>query len=180
MSPNLIAAMLGALATTLGAAVVLIGRKLANIRIEAFHADIDHGDNLEADCRINDVAKELKRQESVSTWYWRAHALLTFSQYVVGGVLATSFVQSSLSNDTVGLLGIIVLTSKLIHQQYRPDSSYERARHRATLLRQLIRDAEDHLYGRKENVREKPAIYSIRRMISERLAKIEDINLMEK
>lgn len=95
--------------------------------------------------RIADARDALRKQESsskVSTWIAN---LLTFAQVVIGGVLASSFVQQSLTPKAVGLFGVLVLIASLVKQQYRPEVGAEDARQKGSRLRALIRTAEDQL-----------------------------------
>jgi hypothetical protein len=70
---------------------------------------------------------------------------LTFAQVVVGGVLATSFVQQSLSSRTVGIFGVLVLLASLVKQQYHPEIDAGEASQKASKLEALIRFSEDEL-----------------------------------
>jgi hypothetical protein len=70
---------------------------------------------------------------------------LTFAQVVIGGVLASSFVQESLPQKTVGVFGVLVLIASLVKQQYHPEVDAEQARQRASRLEALIRLSEDEL-----------------------------------
>lgn len=71
--------------------------------------------------------------------------LLTVGQYIIGGVLASSFVQESLSPKSVGLLGILVLIASLVKQQFHPELNAENARKKTSQLQALIRTSEDQL-----------------------------------
>jgi hypothetical protein len=70
---------------------------------------------------------------------------LTVAQYVIGGVLASSFVQESLSPKWVGLLGVLVLIASLVKQQFHPELNAEDARKKVSRLKALIRTSEDQL-----------------------------------
>jgi hypothetical protein len=75
---------------------------------------------------------------------WSGH-LLTFGQYVIGGVLASSFVQQALTPAAVGFLGVLVLLASLIKQQFHPDVRASQAAQTVSKLRALIRYAEDRV-----------------------------------
>jgi hypothetical protein len=70
---------------------------------------------------------------------------LTFAQVVIGGVLASSFVQESLSQKTVGVFGVLVLIASLVKQQYRPEVDAQQAREKVSKLEALIRFSEDEI-----------------------------------
>lgn len=145
----------------------------------AFDRDFKPTANLEKDSRLIEARELLRRQESNATWNSRAAASLVFGQYVVGGVLATSFIQESLSSKAVGLLGVLVLISSLIHQNYRPDVQSRGARERALRLRKLIRHAEDALYSIQAGVKEPSTIHNVRQTVSIGITEIETMELGE-
>jgi hypothetical protein len=95
--------------------------------------------------RLQEAKDERSTQRGTAKMYaWSAH-LLTFGQYIIGGVLASSFVQQTLSANIIGLFGVLVLLSSLIKQQYRPDVRANAASFRAAQLQTLIRDTEDRI-----------------------------------
>ncbi len=129
--------------------------------------------------RLEEARHVLRRQETSARWNkWSMHSLV-FGQYVVGGVLATSFIQAALSKETVGVLGVLVLVSSLIHQRFRPDLQYRNASERAALLRALIRKAEDEIYAILSSQPEAKTAYSVRQMVSDGLSKIEALELAD-
>jgi hypothetical protein len=71
--------------------------------------------------------------------------LLVAGQYVVGGTLATSFLQESLSSTTVGVLGLVVLVATIVHQRYRPDLRARVAKSKLALLRATVRKSQDNI-----------------------------------
>jgi hypothetical protein len=60
-------------------------------------------------------------------------------------VLASSFVQASLSSKWVGALGILVLIASLFKQQFHPELNAESSRRKASRTQALIRASEDQL-----------------------------------
>jgi hypothetical protein len=54
-------------------------------------------------------------------------------------------VQESLSSKSVGLLGVLVLVSSLLKQQFHPELNAENARKKASQLQALVRTSEDQL-----------------------------------
>lgn len=89
-------------------------------------------------------AARLKEQNAARVYTFASHAL-TFGQYVIGGVLASSFVQEALSPKIVGVFGVLVLIASLIKQQYHPDVSAKQASIKAAQLQALIRETEDSM-----------------------------------
>ena len=93
-----------------------------------------------------DEAREMQRRQyslaTVSIWSAR---LLTFGQYVIGGVLASSFVQQKTSPEVIGVFGVLVLLASLITQHYHPELSAQVASQKAELLGVLIRESEDRI-----------------------------------
>ena len=75
----------------------------------------------------------------------RASGLLTTAQYIFGGVLASSFIQESLTPKWVGGLGVLVLIASLVRQQFHPEINAADAHKKASQLEALIRSSEDQL-----------------------------------
>ena len=180
MDPTIIAALVSALGAILAAIMAALSKKLWTFRIRKVSLlEAERPSDPEEECRLTEARRFLERQDSIAAWNKRANASLTFSQYIVGGVLATSFMQNVLSKELVGFLGVIVLVSKLIHQHYRPDVSFQSARYRAFRLRKLIRTAEDNLYALQQGEQNEVTLYDIRQMISKGLSLIEEDELAE-
>jgi hypothetical protein len=168
-----------ALAAFATAASGLIAARFAPSRKQLVSTANSQNNDPEEESRISDARCELNRQETRAKWSRCASALLTFAQYVIGGILASSFVQKSLTSDTVGFLGVTVLFSSLVHQRYRPDVQFRCAKGRAANLRNLIRVAEDDLFAIREQRDGAPTVFDIRKRISECLARIDDSEIAE-
>jgi hypothetical protein len=116
----------------------------------ALHCDIDRFKpatiaQYQIITRLKEGRAFKDKWERYATGYrWSGH-FLTFGQYVIGGVLASSFVQQSLSPQIVGFFGVLVLLASLIKQQYHPEVSAQRAAQKAAQAKIMIRDAEDSL-----------------------------------
>jgi len=192
MDPTLFELNIGAIIVSvllilLGAIIVgLVTKRLKTITFKGFEIEIkEEGEGgppraNRSNTRIIEAVEALNRQEQLAKWSQRAGALLSFGQYVVGGVLTTSFIQESLSNKVVGLLGVLVLVSSLIYQQYRPDILARSARYRVIELRTVIRNAEDMLYEMRTDPKNAPPVIELRKMVSERLAEIEKSEIEER
>jgi hypothetical protein len=129
--------------------------------------------DIEVDSRLTEARRMLKRQRSTASWNRSANSLLTFGQYIVGGVLATSFVQDSLDSRIVGLLGVLVLASSLVHQYYRPDLVARSAAERYVQLRVLIRQAEDEIFARRSETTDAKSVLEVRRLLTAGLEAID-------
>jgi hypothetical protein len=123
--------------------------------------------------RLNDVRQALRREESSARAYRAAGSLLLFGQVIVGSVLASSFVQESLSKQVIGVLGLLVLTSSLLRQQYRPELRSVASRKRAVLLRSTLREVEDLLALHREGQSAAIDLGEIRKMLRDALSTIE-------
>lgn len=134
-------------------------------------------DSIEGQCRITDVRIALKKQESTSAWNSRAGSLLKIGQYIIGGLLASNFVQESVSSELVGAMGLLVLFSSLMSQSFQPEVRVRGSRQRAHQLKILLRESEDRLFEIEEN--DKVKIIEIRKLVSTNLAKIEEMELIE-
>jgi hypothetical protein len=129
--------------------------------------------------RIADAAKELRRQEWANRWNRWISGTLTVGQYLAGATLASTFIQKTMSEYWVGVLGLIVLFSQVIQQRFRPDLRAIGAKERATILRRLIRDAEDQLYAHETQQADALSLYAIRTMVSRKLADVEQLESEE-
>ncbi len=98
------------------------------------------------DCRaarapaISDAKSLQVEQKKLARRFSIASNMLIFGQYIVGGVLASSFVQQWMSSQIVGMFGVIVLLASLIKQHYRPEAAAQLASQRAARLQVLIRE----------------------------------------
>jgi hypothetical protein len=133
--------------------------------------------------RLNE-AKEAMDDQSGSARISRiSDTLLTVGQYVIGGVLASSFVQESLSPKSVGLLGVLVLVASLVKQQFHPELKAEDARKRASKLQGLIRTSEDQLTILDAKIAggqdQSDAMISLLTQITQRLTEIENPEAVE-
>jgi hypothetical protein len=129
--------------------------------------------------RLEDAKLALERQKAVARTNRWTSGLLTFGQYVIGGLLASSFVQQSLSKELVGALGVLVLVSSLIYQHFRPDIQLRGSLGRAFRLQTLIRQAEDDLYAMESQSPNAPSVDQFRRTISTALSEIESSELQD-
>lgn len=123
--------------------------------------------------RIQEAQESLKFQnnsEKTNTW---ATNSLVIGQYIVGGLLASSFIQNTLTKDLIGFLGLLVLASALIHQRFRPDLRAQGSKQRAFRLRSLIRDVEIDLAALKAGANDAPQLIDIIKKVSIILEKIE-------
>ena len=126
-----------------------------------------------AEERLQEVRDALARQESIARANRWVSRCLIFGQYIIGGLLASSFVQESISPHVVGALGLLVLISSLIYQHFRPDIQLRGAMGRILHLRTLIRQAEDDLYAMRNGSLKVQNIEEFRRRISASLSEIE-------
>ena len=101
------------------------------------------------------------------------NGLLLFGQVVIGGILASAFVQDQMTKPITGLLGLLVLMSSLIHQQVRPDIKQRGSRRRVVQLRELLRETEDGIFDLRRNVPLAKPIEAIRRTVTTQLSRIE-------
>jgi hypothetical protein len=95
--------------------------------------------------RLNEAKQVMTSQEGVAKAAKISNNLLIVGQYIIGGVLASSFVQESLTPKWVGSLGVLVLIASLVKQQFHPDLNAGDARKKASQLKALIRTSEDQL-----------------------------------
>lgn len=89
----------------------------------------------EIEARLNEVEFSRFEQVPIEKWSKRSSNLLVMSQYIIGGVLASSFVQGLLNPPWVGVLGVLVLVASLFKQQFPLYSTKELPRGRTIPMR---------------------------------------------
>jgi hypothetical protein len=95
--------------------------------------------------RLNE-AKDLQQAKEKTAKRTRRSAIwLAIGQYIVGGIIATSFIQQSLAPHIINVLGLLVLISTLIRQKFNPDLTASTAARQAHLIRSFRRSTEDRL-----------------------------------
>jgi hypothetical protein len=147
MTPEIIAAVVAAAASVLGTLIAALSKRALALKVGGIEIQLEATQDPASESRLPELRESLARQQSIVSWNGRASAFLTFGEYIVGGVLASSFVQASLAAPLVGSLGVLVLVSSLVHQRYRPDLQASGAKQRAVKLRGMIRAVEDDLYA---------------------------------
>jgi len=123
--------------------------------------------------RLAEAHAEINRQLRSARAHRIAAVLLVSAQFIVGGLLASSFVQQSLDKTVVGVLGVVVLTSSLIRQYYKPELEQERSRALAVRLRAVVREVEDAINLRTESKFDTAAAQVLAKQIRVALAEVE-------
>jgi len=149
-------------------------KKTTKKQIENLTIDYGAIEDPNKESRLTDIRVELEMQEVLAKWNSKADGLLIFGQYIIGGVLASSFIQQSLSANFIGLLGVLVLFSSLVRQKFRSDIKAEAAKAKVKLLKQLIREIEDDLYALKTNHETAISMFDIRKKVTTKLSDIEN------
>jgi hypothetical protein len=133
--------------------------------------------------RLDEAKEAMEDQTGSAKTSKISDTLLTVGQYVIGGVLASSFVQESLSPKSVGLLGVLVLVASLVKQQFHPELKAEEARKRASKLQALIRTSEDQLTILDAKIAsgqdQSDAMIALLTQITQRLTAIENPEALE-
>jgi hypothetical protein len=95
--------------------------------------------------RLTETRNANLKQLRLARWARWSSNLLTFSQYVLGGVMATSFIQKQLSPEAIGVFGVLVIAASLVKQHYHPEIDRQNASQKANQLEALVRQSEDRL-----------------------------------
>ncbi len=168
--------IVGALATIIGGLMAALSRKKDK------H---DYSDSIHIDKRLREASDKLTESERYVSFNQRANNMMIFGQYIVGGVLASSFLQESLSPSIVGALGLIVLISSTAQQHYKPSQRVVAGKKRCSVLKAIIREVEDDLEELRQTNRgiestklrilEQP----LAKRISDELSNIETLEIEE-
>jgi hypothetical protein len=129
--------------------------------------------------RLREVRDALRRQRVLAIAYRAANSLLVIGQFIIGGLLTSSFLQEQLSKNLIGVLGLLVLLASLLRQHFRPDVQVVRCLQRASRLRGLVRTAEDQMFARREGSEEAPSLTQMRKRLSDGLTEIEESEAQE-
>jgi hypothetical protein len=124
---------------------ILIAGSSATLQSEAKEKSLQERQSEHLNRRmseVNETITSLSREVRITSL---SNNLLVAGQYVVGGTLATSFLQESLSSTTVGVLGLVVLVATIVHQRYRPDLRARVAKSKLALLRATVRKSQDNI-----------------------------------
>jgi hypothetical protein len=129
--------------------------------------------------RLEEARERLSHQMSARRVNGWIAGLLAFGQFVIGGLLASSFIQQTLSRDWIGGLGVLVLISSLIFHQIRPDVKRRSAHARQLQLQSLVWQTEDTMLAIMDNEAGAPSVLELRRRVSAELEKIEKAEFSE-
>ena len=95
--------------------------------------------------RMNE-ARELQKTKHDHASRARFLAIsLIVGEYILGGVLASTFIQHSVSQHIAGILGVFVLLSTLVRQRFNPEVTASNSRIQSAKLKAFIRATEDKL-----------------------------------
>ena len=171
--------ILAAIATFVGAfGAFFLNRALMQPAQQESWPDLPtSADPAKNDVRLPQLEAELARQERLGKRSGYVAGLLTFGQYVIGGLLVSSYLQQYLAPNIAGFLGFLVLVSSVIHTRYRPDLAADGARQRAYLASKAIRSIEDELFARRNNHPNAAAVEVIRKKASTALDEIAQSEL---
>lgn len=169
-----LSATLGVGAALAGLASIVFTKKSMKEKKRTTSKSFEETNDLLVDTRLNDIRYEFDRHKFISRWNTYSSTLLTIGQFVVGGVLASSFIQESLSPNLIGLLGVIVLITSLINQRFRPDLHAAQAKQRMYKARRLMRGIEDDIFAIQNSTEGAPLVIEVRRRASNGLTELED------
>jgi hypothetical protein len=172
-----VAMVLAALASIAGGLVSALAKTIQNPKKEEGETDFEQSHDLVKDTRLDELKSKLSNIKWVRTLNSASANFLTFGQYIIGGLLASSFIQESLSKNMIGLLGVLVLFSSLVHQRFRPDIQAEWARMRVAKARKMIREIEDRIFELKNERDGAQDIFSIRNLATNALSALDDAEL---
>ncbi len=186
MSPDFFASVLGALLTVAAGALSALAKRDTTLRVLGAlrkpHPDgprqsVEPVTGLEL--RLQEVREALARQQRLASAFRWANTLLTFGQFVIGGVLASSFIQDTLSKQGIGVLGLLVLLSSLVRQHYRPEVQFVGASQRAAWLKSLLRKAEDEISFLVEGIAGAKPAHEIQRDLSRGLEESDELEISD-
>ncbi|MCB1106075.1 MAG: hypothetical protein H7A44_05980 [Opitutaceae bacterium] len=165
-----IALALAVLSTLSSAVLTLAGKRRQSVVVVNEREKVR---DYAREIRLPEVKQLLSEEEGRKGLYRAASASLAFGQFVVGGLLASSFIAENLSKSLIGFLGLLVLAASLVNQHFRPDILHKATAFRVYRLRSLRRWIEDQLYEFSRTETNDESIAAIRRKVSEALDELD-------
>ena len=95
--------------------------------------------------RLEEIIKERERQESTAKLARITSRTLTAGQYIIGALLTSTLIQSSLSKTWIGVFGLLVILCSVTKQHFHVDENSQVSNERAKKLRALVRWAQDQI-----------------------------------
>jgi hypothetical protein len=95
--------------------------------------------------RLNEAASIRSKRAILARVFTGVAGSLTFAQYIIGGILGSSFFQQKTPPNIIGASGLFVLVASLLTHHYHPDVSGQNNSVAATKLNALIRRTEDRM-----------------------------------
>lgn len=138
------AAIAGALSVAVSAVLSLVARRIGRLKVAINEKEKER--DFKSEIRLTQVQSILSQEIDRRGIFRVASASLVFSQFIVGGILASSFVSKTLGETLIGLLGLLVLAASLISQHFRPDLLHKVSSEKVRRLKALRRKLEDDLY----------------------------------
>jgi hypothetical protein len=127
--------------------------------------------------RLQEARNLLRGQQITAGFAKWTGIFLVLGQFIIGGLLASSFIQQNLPHEMVGALGVVVLVSSLLSQYFRPDVQRRNAMVRIVRLKAAIREAEDSLTALSAGEAGAPSLSQIQRKLSLEMAEIEALEI---
>jgi hypothetical protein len=157
------------------AALSIAARRPSKLTNASNEREVGKERDYRVEIRLRQVQAILSHEIDRKGIFRLSAAALIFSQFVVGGMLASSFVAKTLGEGLIGLLGLIVLAASLISQHFRPDLLHKIAAQKVRRLRALKRKLEDDLYVATRGGITDTRLIEIRLYASNTLEEIETV-----
>lgn len=151
-----------------------VGRTKPSLQLQEGESTPD----LVKSARLDDLINIQKRFKSSARISGFSYNSLIFGQYIIGALLASSFIQQTFSPNLIGVLGVLVLLSSAIQQRFRPDVIAAHAKMQTVKANRLIRRIEDELFLVTNNAGNAQSIFAIREAASRGLSELEDAELL--
>lgn len=133
--------------------------------------------------RIAEAASTRNEQLRSAKWFNVAANGLIWTNFILGGVLASSFVQASVSPRWAGGLGVLVLIASLVQQKYHPDIDADVAAQKTAQLLTLIRVSEDKLAVADTKIAagedQTKAMIELMQWLTQRLGEIDSLRVAQ-
>ena len=120
-----------------------------------------------------EVGSKIRSEARKERWYRRSAVLLRVAQYVVGGALASNYVQTAFGTGELAIVGLLVLMSSLLDQAFHPETRAADARIKNSRLAQLKRESGLMWVRYQDPATEKPDIEPLLSLLTEGLNELE-------
>ena len=124
--------------------------------------------------RLSETKQAYKNEKFKENFSQLSNGLLIFTQYVIGGLLLSSFVQQNFTSGTIGSLGVVVLAATIVNQKFRPDLNASVSKTKVSWLFSTIIRVENRLALMEQGTQSDEKYEEIINLLTDTLISVND------